>query len=137
MELPALLGLPVHCLKLFYGVAAVGLAGAVALTASGGAAERQRPTTAAFQPMAARDVLPDVTQRPRAFIVLVASDEQTVRVREQLGNVGEYYAVSDVAAPPTFLVVRTPQEAALARKLLAGDPSRLLIDLTPGLALTP
>ena len=135
MALRALLSLPGHIIKLFYGVAAVGLAGALALGWSSdgvdGRASSIGAATATQEPRAQNFTQVLTRPEPRAFIVLVASEEQASRVRAEVGNVGEYYGQSNLAAPSIFLVARTPQEASLVRTLLTGDQTRFLIDLLP------
>ena len=128
MEPRQLLSLPWHCVKLFYGVAAVGLAGVLSLTANG-AAEGQRPVTTVSQPPIARDVVSNVTaHRPSSFIVLVASEEQASRIRSDLGTIHDDYGLGYVDAPLTFVVARTPQEADVARQGPKDDFT--FIDLT-------
>ena len=120
------LGVLSRGLGLYYGVAVIGLAAALALVAS------EQPGRAGSAPLPGeRPHIEERLQRrtqagPSSIVVLVRSEEQAARVRADAGDIGGYLG----GVPASFLVVESAREAEIVRVLLKDERDRLLIDFS-------
>jgi hypothetical protein len=115
-----------RAVRVSFGIAAIGLAGAIALVAS------EQPGRAGSAPQhGGRTQIAEPTQRrpqagPSSVVVIVRSEEHASRVRADVGDIGGYLG----GVPSSFLVVETDREAEIVRVLLKDDRDRLLIDFS-------
>ena len=116
--------------KLLYGVAAIGLAAALAITWSASADAVMKP---AGQHQSAPLAVPDrppVVATDFPFYYLVPSEAAESMLRSQQGAAADYFGSGRPTSPIVFIVVDTPSRAATLQQdlRLAGVPATHIVE---------
>jgi hypothetical protein len=120
------LGVLTRAVALFYGVGAIGLAGAITLVAAQQPGPAGSPSRPAGRQVMEERLQPRTLAGPLDVIVMVRSDEQASSLSRDVGHISGYLG----GVPSSIVVVESAREAELVRVLLKNDRNRLLIDFS-------